>query len=161
MSVVEELARAAGSHPGWLSRERTIAGERFNRWLVPPAALAIHLCIGMAYGFSVFWLPMTRLIAQPGAQCAAGQDWVTELSIRQCNWSVPMASFTFTLFIAMLGISAAIWGGWVERVGPRRSGFVAALCWGGGLVLGGVACIYTNCGWSGSVPASSAASARG
>ncbi|MDI3259850.1 MAG: OFA family MFS transporter [Sinobacteraceae bacterium] len=138
MSVVEELAPAAGSHPGWLSKERTIARERFNRWLVPPAALAIHLCIGMAYGFSVFWLPMTHLIAQPGAQCAAGQDWVTELFTRQCNWSVPMASFTFTLFIAMLGISAAIWGGWVERVGPRRSGFVAALCWGGGLVLGGV-----------------------
>ena len=45
---------------GLLDRERIIAGPRFNRWLVPPAALAIHLCIGMAYGFSVFWLPMTN-----------------------------------------------------------------------------------------------------
>ena len=42
------------SAPGLLDRERTVAGPKFNRWLVPPAALAIHLCIGMAYGFSVF-----------------------------------------------------------------------------------------------------------
>ena len=45
-----------------LSKENIIAGEGFNRWLVPPAALAIHLCIGMAYGFSVFWLPLTRAV---------------------------------------------------------------------------------------------------
>ncbi len=52
---------------GFLSRERIVAGPTFNRWLVPPAALAIHLCIGMAYGFSVFWLPMTKQIANPDA----------------------------------------------------------------------------------------------
>jgi hypothetical protein len=50
------------TQPGWFAKERTIAGEGFNRWLVPPAALAIHLCIGMAYGFSVFWLPLSRAI---------------------------------------------------------------------------------------------------
>ncbi len=48
--------------PGLLAKERTIAGPKFNRWLVPPAALAIHLCIGMAYGFSVFWLPLSKAI---------------------------------------------------------------------------------------------------
>src|SRR6516162_388451 len=48
--------------PGLLARERTIAKPGFNRWLVPPAALAIHLCIGMAYGFSVFWLPLSKAI---------------------------------------------------------------------------------------------------
>jgi hypothetical protein len=46
----------------FLEKDRTIAGAGFNRWLVPPAALAIHLCIGMAYGFSVFWLPLSRAI---------------------------------------------------------------------------------------------------
>ena len=47
---------------GLLDRSRTIAQPGFNRWLVPPAALAIHLCIGMAYGFSVFWLPLSQAI---------------------------------------------------------------------------------------------------
>jgi hypothetical protein len=44
----------SGAPHGWLDREATISSPGFNRWLVPPAALAIHLCIGMAYGFSVF-----------------------------------------------------------------------------------------------------------
>ena len=50
------------SLPNVLDKRRTIAGPGFNRWLVPPAALCVHLCIGMAYGFSVFWLPLTRAI---------------------------------------------------------------------------------------------------
>lgn len=50
------------SEPGFLSKERIIARPGFNRWLVPPAALAIHLCIGMAYGFSVFWLPLSQAL---------------------------------------------------------------------------------------------------
>ena len=54
---MEGMSVTAGPRPG-----RTVAGPGFNRWLVPPAALAIHLCIGMAYGLSVFWLPMTRLV---------------------------------------------------------------------------------------------------
>ncbi len=57
MSAVD-VAPAAG----FFSKERIIAGPGFNRWLVPPAALAIHLCIGMAYGFSVFWLPLSRAV---------------------------------------------------------------------------------------------------
>jgi hypothetical protein len=53
------------SAPGFLARERTIAGPGFSRWLIPPSALAIHLCIGMAYGFSVFWLPLSKAVASP------------------------------------------------------------------------------------------------
>ena len=122
-----------------LSRERIVAGQRFNRWLSPPAALAIHLCIGMAYGFSVFWLPMTRLIPHADAAVCAGLSFWSELFTTSCNWTVPSVTHVFEIFIALLGISAAIWGGWLEHAGPRRAGFVAALCWGGGLVLLGVA----------------------
>jgi MFS family permease len=119
---------------GFLDRERIVARPGFNRWLVPPAALAIHLCIGMAYGFSVFWLPMSKLI--PGAAtCSSG--FIAELTATDCNWSVADVTHVFETFIAMLGISAAIWGVWLEHAGPRKSGLIAALCWGGGLLLGG------------------------
>ncbi|MCS0494616.1 OFA family MFS transporter [Ancylobacter sp. MQZ15Z-1] len=121
-----------------LDRDRTIAGPNFNRWFVPPAALCIHLCIGMAYGFSVFWLPMTKLVANPDASCAQ-QGFVAALFTTSCNWTVPSVTPIFEIFIAVLGISAAIWGGWLEHAGPRKAGFIAALCWGGGLVLAGVA----------------------
>ena len=59
-------------HP-FFSRERTVAAVGFNRWLVPPAALAIHLCIGMAYGFSVFWLPLGRALARAPAEPRRGE----------------------------------------------------------------------------------------
>lgn len=143
-----------GSATRILDRESIIAGTSFNRWLVPPAALAIHLCIGMAYGFSVFWLPMTTLL--PGAPLCTG--FSTALVSSSCNWTVPVLTHTFEIFIAMLGISAAIWGGWVERAGPRKSGLVAALCWGGGLALGGVGVsihqlwlVYLGCGLVGGI----------
>jgi len=125
---------------GVLDKECTVAGETFNRWLVPPAALAIHLCIGMAYGFSVFWLPMTKLIGYTSSECSA-QSLIAELFTDQCNWTVPAVSATFTLFIFMLGVSAALWGGWLEHAGPRKSGFIAAICWGGGMALGGIGVI--------------------
>ena len=124
---------------GFLSRERTVAGPRFNRWFVPPAALAIHLCIGMAYGFSVFWLPMTRLIPTTDAAACAAQSFAQELVTTTCNWSVPSVTHIFEIFIAVLGISAAIWGGWLEHAGPRKAGIISALCWGGGLILLGLA----------------------
>ncbi|MDE2355899.1 MAG: OFA family MFS transporter [Alphaproteobacteria bacterium] len=116
-----------------LDRSRIIAAPGYNRWLIPPAALAIHMCIGMAYGFSVFWLPMTHLI--PGAAACGGGFW-GELTGQNCNWTAPSVTHIFETFIAVLGLSAAAFGGWVERVGPRRSGVVAALCWGGGLLIG-------------------------
>ncbi|HUA80218.1 MAG TPA: OFA family MFS transporter [Dyella sp.] len=137
MTVVPEaVAASGGTAPGWLARERTIAGPRFNRWLVPPAALAIHLCIGMAYGFSVFWLPMSKLV--PGAPSCESLGFFGQLFATSCNWTVPAVTHIFETFIAMLGISAAIWGGWLEHAGPRKAGFIAALCWGGGLVIGGI-----------------------
>jgi MFS family permease len=128
------VAQGGGHATGFLDRERTIASPRFNRWLTPPAALAIHLCIGMAYGFSVFWLPMSKLIPGAGA-CHAG--FLNELTATGCNWTVADVTHIFETFIAMLGVSAALWGGWLERAGPRRAGLIAAACWGGGLVLGG------------------------
>jgi MFS family permease len=142
---------------GLLSRERIVAGATFNRWLVPPAALAIHLCIGMAYGFSVFWLPMSKLLPVTAASC--GQEgFFAALTSAGCNWSVPVVTHVFEIFIAMLGISAAIGGRWVERAGPRKSGFVASLCWGGGLVLGGMGVslhqlwlVYLGCGFIGGI----------
>ncbi|MBS0321788.1 MAG: OFA family MFS transporter [Proteobacteria bacterium] len=137
MDAAGVLSSTEGSGTGLLDKARTVAGPRFNRWLAPPAALAIHLCIGMAYGFSVFWLPMTKLVAAPDASCAS-QSFLTELFTTGCNWTVPMVSFTFTLFIFMLGVAAALWGGWLEHAGPRKSGFIAALCWGGGMAVGGV-----------------------
>jgi MFS family permease len=137
MTVVPEaVGTTGGTASGWLARERTIAGPRFNRWFVPPAALAIHLCIGMAYGFSVFWLPMSKLV--PGAASCESIGFFAQLFAGSCNWTVPAVTHIFETFIAMLGISAAIWGGWLEHAGPRKAGFIAALCWGGGLVLGGI-----------------------
>src|ERR1700677_404608 len=118
---------------GLLTRERIVATPGFNRWLVPPAALAIHLCIGMAYGFSVFWLPMSHLL--PATASCTDQGFAATLVSTGCNWSVPTVTHIFEIFIAMLGISAAIWGGWLEHAGPRKAGAIAALCWGGGLVL--------------------------
>jgi MFS family permease len=105
----------------FLDRERTVAGPGFSRWMVPPAALCIHLCIGQVYAFSVFNLPMTRLI---GVTAAAPGDWrLTEL-----GW-------IFTLAIFFLGVSAAVLGRWVEEGGPRRAMFTAALCFGGGFLI--------------------------
>ncbi len=138
MTTIEQAGSVIGTAPGWLERDRIVAGPQFNRWFVPPAALAIHLCIGMAYGMSVFWLPMTRLIPNAAASCAS-QGFFAELFTTTCNWSVPTVTPIFEIFIAVLGISAAIWGGWLEHAGPRKAGFIAALCWGGGLVLLGVA----------------------
>jgi len=132
------LTTAKGGSPGVLARERTIAGPKFNRWLVPPAALAIHLSIGMAYGFSVFWLPMTKLITEADPAACAKLGFLAQLFATDCNWTVPAVNHIFETFIAMLGISAAIWGAWLEHAGPRKAGFIAALCWGGGLVIGGI-----------------------
>jgi hypothetical protein len=59
-TITEEYSGPAET-AGLFSRSRIIAKAGLNRWLVPPAELAIHLCIGMAYGFSVFWLPLHAL----------------------------------------------------------------------------------------------------
>ncbi|OHZ02858.1 OFA family MFS transporter [Salinicola sp. LHM] len=132
------LESGGGNPAGFFSRERTIAGPNFNRWLVPTAALAIHLCIGMAYGFSVFWLPMTHILANTDAAMCGDIGFFQALFTTTCNWTVPQVTHIFETFIAMLGISAALWGGWLEHAGPRKAGCIAALCWGGGLIVGGI-----------------------
>ena len=105
----------------FLNRYRTVAAPGYSRWLIPPAALCVHLCIGQAYAFSVFNLPMTKLI---GITQSAPYDWkLTEL-----GW-------IFSIAIFFLGASAAVFGRWVEEGGPRRAMFASALCWAGGFFL--------------------------
>lgn len=106
---------------GILSRERIVAPPGYNRWLVPPAALAIHLCIGQVYAFSVFNLPMTRLL---GVTQSAPDDW----KLTDIGW-------IFSIAIAFLGLSAAFLGRWVEEGGPRRSMLAAACCFSGGFMV--------------------------
>ena len=104
-----------------LDREHSVAVPGYSRWLVPPAALCIHLCIGQAYAFSVFNLPMTKLL---GIGASAPGDWkLTEL-----GW-------IFSIAIFFLGASAAVLGRWVEEGGPRRAMFTSALCFGGGFLI--------------------------
>src|SRR3984893_1768691 len=136
MATIESAGRVSGAGEGILDRAHTIAKAGFNRWLVPPAALCIHLCIGMAYGFSVFWLPLSRAIGLTAAQACPDMSLMQELFTSTCDWRVASLGWVFTLFFVLLGVSAAIWGGWLERVGPRKGGVVAALCWGGGVVPG-------------------------
>jgi MFS family permease len=123
---------------GILDRERIIARPGFNRWLVPPAALAIHLCIGMAYGFSVFWLPLSRALGTTQDPSCASLNLVTALFTTSCNWRVADLGWIYTLFFVLLGCSAAIWGGWLERVGPRKAAFVSACCWCGGILVAAI-----------------------
>jgi len=121
---------------GFLDKERIVAPPGFNRWLVPPAALAIHLSIGMAYGFSVFWLPLSRAvgITAPIA-CAADMSFLQRMVATGCDWKLSILGWMYTLFFVFLGSSAAVFGGWLEKVGPRRAGVVAAFCWGGGFFI--------------------------
>jgi MFS family permease len=109
---------------GFFDRSLSIARPRFNRWLVPPAALCIHLCIGEAYAFSVFTKPMAQAIGVTAP--TPGVDW-----------TVPQLGWIFSLAIVMLGLSAAFGGKWVERAGPRAAMFVAALCFSVGLIVAG------------------------
>ncbi len=119
-----------------LAKERTIAKPGFNRWLAPPAALAIHLCIGMAYGFSVFWLPLSKSIGiTESLACSADLSLFAQIIARNCDWKISTLGWMYTLFFVYLGSSAAIFGHWLEHAGPRKAGFVAALCWAGGLLI--------------------------
>src|SRR5271170_2343787 len=105
----------------FLDRESTVAPPDYDRFLVPPAALAVHLSIGQAYAFSTFNLPLTKLI---GLTHSAPGDW----KLTEVGW-------VFSIAIAVLGLSAALFGRWVERVGPRKSMFTAALCFGSGFLV--------------------------
>jgi MFS family permease len=108
----------------FLDRQNTVAPPGYNRFLVPPAALAVHLSIGQVYALSTFNLPLTKLI---GLSASAPGDW----NLKQLGW-------IFSIAIVFLGSSAAIFGRWVERVGPRKSMFASALCFSGGFLLSAV-----------------------
>jgi MFS family permease len=105
----------------FLDRSRTVARPGFNRWLVPPAALAIHLSIGQAYAFSVFNLPLSQAI---GITKPAPGDW----KLSTLGW-------VFSIAIVFLGLSAAVFGRWLDRVGPRKAMFASALCFGSGFLV--------------------------
>src|SRR3978361_239956 len=106
----------------FLDRERSIAGPGYSRWLVPPAALAIHLAIGQVYAMSVFKIPLTRIIGID--HTIANQDW-TQLQI----------SRIFSIAIVFLGLSAAVFGRWLENAGPRKAMFASAVCFAGGFFI--------------------------
>ena len=135
------------SPSGFLDKERTIAGPGFNRWLVPPAALAIHLCIGMAYGFSVFWLPLSKALGiQEALKCGPDMGFWAELFTTRCDWKISTLGWMYTLFFVLLGSSAAIWGSWLERAGPRKAGVVSAVCWCGGMLISALG-VYLHQFW--------------
>ncbi len=96
-----------------LDRERTVAPPGYNRWLVPPAALAVHLSIGQVYAFSVL------------------KDALRE----RFDASHTQIGVIFSISIVMLGLSAAFGGRWMERNGPRKTMVVAALAWSSGFAL--------------------------
>ncbi|MCK9532283.1 MAG: OFA family MFS transporter [Gammaproteobacteria bacterium] len=116
----------------FFDKAHTVADPQYNRWLIPPAALAVHLCIGQAYALSVFNLPMSRLI---GIDAPAAGDWGLTTTV----WIFNIAFF-------FLGVSAAIFGKWVEQAGPRKAMFVAALCFGGGFLVSALG-VYLHTIW--------------
>ena len=107
-----------------LSRDRIVATSGFNRWKVPPASIAIHLCIGSVYAWSIYNPPLTRLF---GVVTPASGDW----SLQDVTW-------VFSVAIVFLGLAAALAGHWLDKVGPRLVGTAAAVLWGGGYIVGSI-----------------------
>lgn len=108
----------------FLMKENIVAGPNFNRWLVPPASIAIHMCIGSVYAWSLFNPALTR---QLGVVASSADDW----SLSSVVW-------IFSTAIVFLGLAAAFGGKWLERVGPRCVGVVSGICWGGGFLIGSI-----------------------
>ena len=109
---------------GLLSKERIIAPSDYNRWRVPLASVAIHLCIGSVYAWSIYNPPLTRI---QGVVASSADDW-----------SLSAVVWVFTVAIVSLGLAAAFAGKWLEEAGPRKVGVVAAVCWGGGYLVGAI-----------------------
>ncbi len=136
----------------FLDRERIIAKPGFNRWLVPPAALAIHLCIGQAYAFSVFNKPLAKLVAvsqlapTDTLRALSQSKLVDALAAAPTDWSIPTIGWVFSLAIVFLGLSAATFGAWLDRVGPRKAMFASAVCFSFGFFVGSVG-IYFHQYW--------------
>jgi MFS family permease len=109
---------------GLLSKERITAAADYNRWRVPVASVAIHLCIGSVYAWSIYNPPLTRVF---GVVTSSADDW-----------SLSAVVWVFTVAIVSLGLAAAFAGRWLEEAGPRKVGVVAACCWGGGYMVGAI-----------------------
>ena len=116
-----------------LKKKSIVAKPGFNRWLVPPASIAIHLCIGSVYAWSMFNPALVKTI---GVVTSSGDDW----TLSQVVW-------IFSVAIVSLGLAAAYAGKWLEEVGPRMVGFVAACCWGGGFVIGSLGIFLQETGF--------------
>ena len=116
----------------FLDKANTVASPGFNRWLVPPAALAVHLSIGQIYAYSVFNAPLTKIIGI--TEPAAG------------DWKLTTVGWVFSIALAVLGASAAMFGTWMERVGPRKAMFVAACCFSLGFLVSALG-VYTHNLW--------------
>ena len=116
------MSHSAAGPLGFLRKENIVAPDGYNRWRVPPASIAIHLCIGSVYAWSVFNPPLTSL---NGVVAPASGDW----SLSSVVW-------IFSVAIVVLGLTAAVGGKWLEKVGPRYVGVVAACLWGGGFIVG-------------------------
>lgn len=116
----------------FLDKANTVAPPGFNRWMVPPAALAVHLSIGQIYAYSVFNAPLTKII---GITESAPDDW----KLTTVGW-------VFSIALAVLGASAALFGTWMERVGPRKAMFVAACCFSLGFFVSALG-VYTHNLW--------------
>ena len=113
---------------GFLSKSHIVAGPDFNRWRIPPVSIAIHLCIGSVYAWSIYNPALTKTL---GVVASSSGDW----ALSDVVW-------IFTVAIVFLGLAAAFGGKWLEEVGPRSVGIVAACCWGGGYLIGGVGILF-------------------
>jgi MFS family permease len=105
-----------------LLKESIVAPRGVNRGAILPAALGTHLSIGSVYAWSVFNGPLTREIGVVAPSAA--------------DWALTSVLPVFSTAIVALGICAAVAGKWLEQVGPRCVGVLAACAWGGGLALG-------------------------
>src|SRR5436305_7077071 len=118
----------------FLDPNRSTAKPGFSRWLVPPAALSIHLAIGQAYAFSVFKKPLNYLVqvsvAGGGLKALPGVD-----SPNPLDWKFTDLGWIFSLAIVFLGLSAAVFGKWLERAGPRKAMFASAICFASGFFV--------------------------
>ena len=112
------------SAASFFDRENTVAPVGYNRWLVPPAALAVHLCIGQAYALSVFNIPLSKVLGI--TQSVEG------------DWGLTTTVWIFNIAFVFLGLSAAVFGKWLERVGPRKAMFASACCFAGGFIISAI-----------------------
>src|ERR1700749_3454966 len=129
----------------FLDRNRSIAKPGFRRWLVPPAAFCIRVAIGQAYAFSVLKNPLNYLVQVStvggGLKALPAVD-----SPNLADWKFTDLGWIFSIAIVFLGLSAAIWGKWLEKAGPRKAMFASAVCFASGFFVSAVG-VHTHQLW--------------